>query len=99
MADVQNLPWGKRHPDALARGECRGSVLSDELEKTFHVSPPIGMDQTYTFRATGLGERRARGAAKSLDAEGGAVLPAPGSEPPKGVPLAMTAVDGKKACG
>jgi DUF1365 family protein len=51
VADVQNIPWRERHPYVLARGERRGSVLSEELEKTFHVSPLMGMDQTYSFRA------------------------------------------------
>lgn len=57
VADVQNIPWGERHPYVLARGERRGSVLSDELEKTFRVSPLMGMDQTYAFRAGEPGER------------------------------------------
>ncbi|MGN6217508.1 MAG: DUF1365 domain-containing protein [Solirubrobacterales bacterium] len=59
VADVQNIPWGERHPYVLARGERRGSVLSQELEKTFHVSPLMGMDQTYAFRAAEPGERLA----------------------------------------
>jgi DUF1365 family protein len=59
VADVQNIPWRERHPYVLARGERRGSVLGDELEKTFHVSPLMGMDQTYSFRATEPGERLA----------------------------------------
>jgi DUF1365 family protein len=59
VAGVQNIPWGERHPYVLARGERRGSVLSDELEKTFHVSPLMGMDQTYAFRATEPGDRLA----------------------------------------
>lgn len=59
VADVKNIPWGERHPYVLARGERRGSVLSDELDKTFHVSPLMGMDQTYAFRATEPGERLA----------------------------------------
>ncbi|MGE5335795.1 MAG: DUF1365 domain-containing protein, partial [Nitrososphaerota archaeon] len=59
VADVQNIPWGERHPYVLARGERRGTVLSDELDKTLHVSPLMGMDQTYSFRATEPGERLA----------------------------------------
>lgn len=59
VADVQNIPWGERHPYVLARGERRGSVLSDEFEKTFHVSPLMGMDQTYAFRASEPGDRLA----------------------------------------
>jgi DUF1365 family protein len=57
VADVQNIPWGERHPYVLARGERRGTVLSEELEKTFHVSPLMGMDQTYAFRAAEPGDR------------------------------------------
>jgi DUF1365 family protein len=57
VADVRNIPWGERHPYVLARGERRGSVLRDELEKAFHVSPLMGMDQTYSFRAGEPGER------------------------------------------
>jgi uncharacterized protein len=57
VADVQNIPWGERHPYVLARGERRGTVLGEELEKTFHVSPLMGMDQTYAFRATEPGDR------------------------------------------
>jgi len=57
VADVQNIPWGERHPYVLARGERRGTVLGDELEKTLHVSPLMGMDQTYSFRAGEPGPR------------------------------------------
>jgi DUF1365 family protein len=56
VADVENIPWGERHPYVLARGERRGTVLADDLEKCFHVSPLMGMDQTYTFRASEPGE-------------------------------------------
>ncbi|HET7417178.1 MAG TPA: DUF1365 domain-containing protein [Solirubrobacterales bacterium] len=59
VADVRNIPWGEGHPYVLARGSRRGSVLSDELEKSFHVSPLMGMDQTYAFRATEPGDRLA----------------------------------------
>lgn len=51
VADVKNIPWGERHPYVLARGERRGPVLSAELDKELHVSPLMGMDQTYGFRA------------------------------------------------
>ena len=57
VADVRNIPWGEGHPYVLARGERRGTVLGDELEKSFHVSPLMGMDQTYAFRATEPGDR------------------------------------------
>lgn len=57
VADVNNIPWGERHPYVLARGMRRGAVLTDELDKTLHVSPLMGMDQTYAFRAGEPGER------------------------------------------
>ncbi len=52
VADVNNIPWGERHPYVLERGARKGAVLTDELDKTLHVSPLMGMDQTYAFRAT-----------------------------------------------
>ncbi len=59
VADVENIPWGERHAYVLARGESEGAVLSDELDKSLHVSPLMGMDQTYAFRASEPGERLA----------------------------------------
>ena len=59
VADVENIPWGERHPYVLARGGREGPVLSDELDKALHVSPLMGMDQTYAFRADEPGERLA----------------------------------------
>lgn len=56
VADVRNIPWGEQHPYVLARGERSGTVIGDELEKSFHVSPLMGMDQTYAFRASEPGE-------------------------------------------
>jgi len=57
VADVENIPWGESHPYVLARGGGEGPVLSDELDKALHVSPLMGMDQTYAFRAGEPGER------------------------------------------
>ncbi len=57
VADVNNIPWGERHPYVLARGTRHGAVLTDELDKTLHVSPLMGMDQTYAFRASEPAER------------------------------------------
>ena len=59
VADVENIPWGERHPYVLARGGREGPVLSDELGKALHVSPLMGMEQTYRFRASEPGERLA----------------------------------------
>ena len=59
VADVENIPWGERHAYVLARGEREGTVLSGELDKALHVSPLMGMDQAYSFRAGQPGERLA----------------------------------------
>ena len=59
VADVENIPWGERHPYVLARGEGEGPVLSDEVDKALHVSPLMGMDQTYAFHASEPGSRLA----------------------------------------
>jgi len=75
VADVENIPWGESHPYVLARGG-EGPVLSDELDKRLHVSPLMGMDQTYAFRAGEPGarlsvhieSRPAASEAKSFDA-------------------------------
>ena len=57
VAEVENIPWGERHAYVLDRGEREGTVLVDELEKKHHVSPLMGMDQTYSFRAGTPAER------------------------------------------
>jgi DUF1365 family protein len=59
VADVENIPWGQRHAYVLARGKAEGRILRDEFDKTLHVSPLMGMDQTYAFRATEPGDRLA----------------------------------------
>jgi len=59
VADVENIPWGERHAYVLGRGEHEGPVLSDEMDKALHVSPLMGMGQTYAFRAGEPGERLA----------------------------------------
>ena len=52
VAEVQNIPWRERHAYVLRRGERVGPVLSQEIAKRFHVSPLMGMDQTYSFSAS-----------------------------------------------
>lgn len=59
VADVRNIPWGERHAYVLARGDREGPVLADELDKALHVSPLMGMGQTYAFRAGEPGPRLA----------------------------------------
>jgi DUF1365 family protein len=57
VAEVENIPWGERHAYVLGRGAREGTVLAAELEKKHHVSPLMGMDQTYSSRADPPGER------------------------------------------
>jgi len=57
VADVNNIPWGERHPYVLARDGRQGTVLAQELDKALHVSPLMAMDQTYAIRASEPGER------------------------------------------
>jgi DUF1365 family protein len=57
VADVNNIPWGERHPYVLARDGRQGTVLAQELDKALHVSPLMAMDQTYAFRASEPDER------------------------------------------
>ena len=56
VADVNNIPWGERHPYVLARGDSAGGVLAGELDKQLHVSPLMGMDQTYDSAPSEPGE-------------------------------------------
>jgi DUF1365 family protein len=56
VAEVQNIPWREQHAYVLRRGERVGPVLSQQIEKRFHVSPLMGMDQTYGFSASEPGE-------------------------------------------
>lgn len=46
VAEVTNTPWGERH----------AYVAGEDLEKRLHVSPLMGMDQRYAFRAPAPGE-------------------------------------------
>lgn len=57
VAEVENIPWGERHAYVLERGDREGAVLASELDKNHHVSPLMGMEQTYSFRAGTPGER------------------------------------------
>ena len=51
LAEVNNTPWGETH--AYVIGACdRERVISGRLEKSFHVSPLMGMDHVYDWRTT-----------------------------------------------
>jgi DUF1365 family protein len=84
VAEVENIPWGERHAYVLERGAREGTVLTDELEKKHHVSPLMGMDQTYSFRAGTPGERLQIHIESRPREDGGADAPAaPGARAPK----------------
>lgn len=55
LADVTNTPWGERHAYLLGRQSPEDRVIRGELGKSFHVSPLMGMEQTYDWRTTAPG--------------------------------------------
>jgi len=59
VAEVTNTPWGERHAYVLEPDPSRprGAVMRGRVEKSFHVSPFMGMDHVYDWRATEPGER------------------------------------------
>jgi hypothetical protein len=59
VAEVTNTPWGERHAYVLAAPQGAGSSrgLRQELPKAMHVSPFMGMDLRYAFRAPLPGRR------------------------------------------
>jgi DUF1365 family protein len=54
VADVTNTPWGEKHAYVLPR-EGNPKVVTGESAKKMHVSPFMGMDQRYTWRAADPG--------------------------------------------
>ena len=50
VAEVTSTPWGERHAYVLERAGD-GRVLAGELAKRLHVSPFMGMQQRYVWRA------------------------------------------------
>jgi DUF1365 family protein len=50
IAEVTSTPWGEEHRYVLTR-TGPGPALSAPLAKRMHVSPFMGMDQEYVFRA------------------------------------------------
>ncbi len=55
VAEVTNTPWGERHAYVLPRGEQDIGILGGSFEKELHVSPFMGMDQRYSWRAPAPG--------------------------------------------
>jgi len=55
VADVENTPWNEHHA-YVAACDPGARVQDVAFEKVFHVSPLMGMDQTYRFRLTAPGD-------------------------------------------
>jgi DUF1365 family protein len=53
LAEVTSTPWGERHAYVLPHGD--GPVIRGDVAKTLHVSPFMGMDQRYAWRAPAPG--------------------------------------------
>ena len=51
VAQVTNTPWGETHSYVLGRSD-EHAVMKDTMDKVFHVSPFIGMDNRYDWRVT-----------------------------------------------
>ena len=51
VAQVTNTPWGESHSYVLRR-DGEQPVMRDTMDKGFHVSPFIGMDNHYDWRVT-----------------------------------------------
>ncbi len=56
VAEVTNTPWGERHAYVLSRGAGEENVLKGGFDKALHVSPFMGMDQRYSWRAPAPGD-------------------------------------------
>jgi DUF1365 family protein len=57
VAEVHNTPWNERYCYVLAReGKAGGPMLRFRGAKAFHVSPFMGMDQTYHWKVAEPGE-------------------------------------------
>ena len=50
VAEVTNTPWGEQHSYVLRHQG--GPVVAGASDKAMHVSPFMGMEQRYTWRAT-----------------------------------------------
>jgi DUF1365 family protein len=61
VAEVNNTPWGERHCYVLSerKSETSGPTKSFRFAKSFHVSPFMGMEQTYLWKFSNPGERLA----------------------------------------
>jgi hypothetical protein len=58
VAEITNTPWLERHAYVLpvARADRHGRILRWTFDKTFHVSPFVGMQRRYDWRFNVPGE-------------------------------------------
>ncbi|MEM8960001.1 MAG: DUF1365 domain-containing protein [Acidobacteriota bacterium] len=60
VAEVTNTPWDERHAYVVPARDCAANgdgVVDVDMEKVFHVSPFMHMEQRYRWRLTVPGER------------------------------------------
>jgi uncharacterized protein len=61
VADVTNTPWGESHAYVMgvdhAADHGSATVMRGQFDKQLHVSPLMGMDQTYDWRLTAPSEQ------------------------------------------
>ncbi len=71
VAEVNNTPWKEQHCYVLPRSQARvrGPAQGFELDKVFHVSPFLPMEQQYQWRFVEPGERLAVHMKNSEDGE------------------------------
>jgi hypothetical protein len=58
VAEITNTPWLERHAYVLpvTQASTQGRILRWEFDKTFHVSPFVGMQRRYDWRLSVPGE-------------------------------------------
>jgi DUF1365 family protein len=56
VAEVHNTPWNERYCYVLSREGDAAGTLRFRGDKVFHVSPFMGMDQTYHWKVSEPGE-------------------------------------------
>ena len=57
LAEVTNTPWGERHAYVLSAQDGADGALIGDFPKELHVSPFMGMDHRYNWRATNPSRR------------------------------------------
>ncbi len=52
LAEVTNTPWGERRAYVLSDRQRAGQSIAGEFDKQLHVSPFMGMEQSYSWLVT-----------------------------------------------